>query len=73
MSFIKDIQNNKTIILDHINENDTINVHDLKKEIKKKCERDGNLIICGKILDDTMKITEIKKIYKYWNNKIIYF
>ena len=36
MIIIKNIQNNKTIILDHLNENDKINVSELKKEIKKR-------------------------------------
>ena len=47
------VDNYKSIakdILAHINEYDTIYVYDLKKEIKTKCERDGNLIICGKII-----------------------
>ena len=72
MIIIKNIQNNKTIILDHLNENDKINVSELKKEIKKKCEMNGRLILCGKILKDDMKINDIQNIYKYWNGKIIY-
>ena len=72
MIIIKNLQNNKTIILDDLNENDEITVSELKKEIFKKCEMDGRLILCGKKLDDTMKITEIKNIYEYWNGKIIY-
>ena len=72
MIIIKNIQNNKTIILDDLNENDMITIKELKKEIFKKCGMDGRLILCGKILDDTLKITEIKKIYQYWNGKIIY-
>ena len=72
MIIIKNIQNNKTIILDHLNENDKITVSELKKEIKKKCEMNGRLILCGKILKDDMKINDIQNIYKYWNGKIIY-
>jgi len=72
MIIIKNIQNNKTIILDHLNENDKINVSELNKEIKKKCEMNGRLILCGKILKDDMKINDIQNIYKYWNGKIIY-
>tara|TARA_B100001094_G_C18046755_1_gene727853 strand:- start:295 stop:516 length:222 start_codon:yes stop_codon:yes gene_type:complete len=72
MIFIKNLRNNKTMILDHLNENDEITVSELKKEIYKKCEMDGRLILCGKILKDDIKINEIKDIYKGWNGKIIY-
>ena len=74
MIIIKDFQTNKTIIFDNLNENDNIYVYDLKRELENKCNitKPGRLILCGKILDDNMKITEIKKIYQNWNGKIIY-
>ena len=72
MIIIKNLRNNKTITLDHLNENDEITVSELKKEIYKKCDMDGRLILCGKILDDNVKINEIKNIYNWWNGKIIY-
>ena len=72
MIIIKNMRNNKTMILDHLNENDEITVSELKKEIYKKCEMNGRLILCGKILKDDIKINEIKDIYKGWNGKIIY-
>ena len=72
MIFIKNFKNNKKMVLDHLNENDDITISELKKEIEKKCEMNGQLILCGKIIPDTMKINELKNIYKYWNGKIIY-
>ena len=73
MIIIKQLKGNNTIIIDDISEDDGItNVKQLKEKIFKKCNTEGKLILCGAILDDNLKINEIKEIYKYWNGKIIY-
>ena len=71
MIIIKNIRNNKTNILT-INENDSsLTILDLKKELEKQNNFTGRLVLCGKILDDKLKIINLKDLYKYWNGKMI--
>ena len=71
MIIIKNIRNNKTNILT-INENDSsLTILDLKKELEKQNNFTGSLVLCGKILDDKLKIINLKDLYKYWNGKMI--
>ena len=71
MIIIKNIRNNKTNILT-IDENDSsLTILDLKKELEKQNNFTGRLVLCGKILDDKLKIVDLKDIYKYWNGKMI--
>ena len=71
MIIIKNIRNNKTNILT-INENDSsLTILDLKKELEKQNNFTGRLVLCGKILDDKLKIVDLKDLYKYWNGKMI--
>ena len=71
MIIIKNIRNNKTNILT-INENDSsLTILDLKKELEKQNNFTGRLVLCGKILDDKLKIIDLKDVYKYWNGKLI--
>ena len=72
MIIIKYITENKSMILDHINENDTITIQQLKHEIFQKYNIHGRLLLCGKILNDQLKLNQIKHIYQYWNGKIIF-
>lgn len=71
MITIKNIRNNKTNILD-IDGNDTsLTILDLKKELENQNNFTGRLVLYGKILDDKLRIIDIKNQYKYWNGKMI--
>ena len=71
MITIKNIRNNKTNLLT-IDENDSsLTILDLKKELEEQNNFTGRLVLCGKILDDKLKIINLKDIYKYWNGKLI--
>ena len=71
MITIKNIRNNKTNILD-IDGNDTsLTILDLKKKLENQNNFTGRLVLYGKILDDKLRIIDIKNQYKYWNGKMI--
>ena len=72
MIIIKHITTNHSIILDHLSENDTITIQQLKQGINKKYNINGRLLLCGKILNDQLKLNQIKHIYREWNGKIIF-
>ena len=71
MIIIKNIRNNKTNIL-MLDENDSsLTILDLKKGLEKQNNFTGRLVLCGKILDDKLKIIDLKDLYSCWNGKLI--
>ena len=71
MITIKNIRNNKTNILDIDGNDISLTILDLKKELENQNNFTGRLVLYGKILDDKLRIIDIKNQYKYWNGKMI--